>query len=678
MPDEKLVTAGIDLGTTFSATAYLGNQGKPQLIVNSQGDRLTPSAIFFTGDKVVVGEDAVVNAEAFPGQVARFFKRYMGEPTYAFLCNDRSYSAAALSSIVLAKLKDDLVDALKAEPEGVVITVPAYFGDLQRRDTLKAGQMAGLNVAQLINEPTAAAYSYGLHRIGESRQTLVFDLGGGTFDITILDIKGDDIIVRATGGDHQLGGIDWDEALIDYANEAFIKTHGKSLLEQEQSSLQLREKVVRTKLSLSVRRKTLMTLHYEGASLNVEINRQNFEAITKPLVERCRLMVDLILEEAERRPDDIDQVLLVGGATRMPMIKEMLQSFFNFFPSDVLNPDECVAMGAAVKAALLGIKKSPGIKRQNTRLDHLAKLHDINVTSHSFGFVVLKDGELYNSVILPKNTQYPCEMKREDYTTSGDNQATLKVILTEGEEKDPYLCSLIGHYEAYDLPPARAGKLRLRFTYRYNDNQIIEVEAYDLTNKRQLPVRALDGEPDLSSLYAMPLDVVLLLDCSGSMAGESLNQAKLASIEFLKKFDHPMGRIALVTFPGGIMHSLEDSVDEIITKIDRMVAYNGTPMTEGLKESMNKVLKDPYQDRVIVLLTDGAPNNPATAAEAARKAQTDGVRIIAVGVSGANAAFLKSIVSKPEDFHWASEPVKLSESFAQIATQLSSSGLRRH
>ena len=677
MPDENLVTAGIDLGTTFSATACLDNQGKPQLVVNSQGDRLTPSAVFFTGNKVVVGEDAVVNAEAFPGQVARFFKRYMGEPAYTFQCNDRSYSAADLSSIVLAKLKDDLVDTLKAEPEGVVITVPAYFGDLQRRDTLKAGQMAGLNVAQLINEPTAAAYSYGLHRITASRQTLVFDLGGGTFDITILDIKGDDIIVRATGGDHQLGGLDWDEALIDYANKAFIKAHGKSLLEQEQSSLQLRENAVRAKLNLSVRRKVQMSLHFEGASLNLEITRQNFEEMTNSLVERCRLMVELILEEAGSRPADIDQVLLVGGATRMPMIKEMLQSYFYFYPSGDLNPDECVAMGAAVKAALLGIKKSPGIKRQGTGLDQLAKLHDINVTSHSFGFVVLKEGELYNSVIIPKNTQYPCEMNRDDYTTSGDNQATLKVILTEGEEEDPYLCSLIGHYEAYDLPPARAGKLRLRFAYRYNDNQIIEVEAYDLTNKRQLPVRALDGEPDLSSLYAMPLDVVLLLDCSSSMLGESLNQAKLASMEFLKQFDHPMGRIALVTFPGGIMHSLEDPADKMITKINRMVANNGTPMTEGLEQSINSVLKDPDQDRVIILLTDGEPNNPATAADAAHKAQADAIRIITVGVSGANAAFLKSIVSKPEDFHWAGEPVKLSESFAQIATQLSSLGLKR-
>ena len=661
---------GIDLGTTYSTAAYLDKNGTTQIVENAEGGRLTPSAVFFDSDEIIVGEDAAASAEFFPRKVARFFKRYMGEPDYSFQHGDKSYSAAELSSFVLMKIKKDLAGKLGSELPGVIITVPAYFGDPQRRDTLKAAQLAGLQVRQLLNEPTAAAYSYGLQRMGKQQRTLVFDLGGGTFDVTVVEIKDDLIMVKSTGGDHQLGGLDWDEALANNLNEAFMKRHRINLFDSEDNYQQLWSKAAQAKVSLSSLKQVSLTLQAGGKSLKAAINRQQFEELTRPLLERCRMLVEMVLEEASVRPQEIQHVLLVGGATRMPMVGRMLESFFGFPPGIELNPDECVAMGAAVKAALL-YETDGGIKRRSGSTRQLIKMHDINVISHSFGFVVLKEGEFYNSVIIPKNTPYPCEMSRENYTTTFDNQLNLQVILTEGEEDDPHYCSLIGHYEAYDLPPSRAGELRLRFTYRYNENQVVEVAAYDLTNQKQLPVRPLEGVPQLASLLAVPLDVTLLLDCSYSMGGSPLREAKKAAINFIKNFKHPVGRIALVTFPGGVAHHLYALPDELPEKINKMFATNGTPMAEAFQQALQDVFIDPGNDKVIILLTDGAPNDWEATVQQVKLAQSVGIRVIAVGVRGADECFLRGVVKNHEDFYWAGEPVRLSDTFSHIATELS-------
>lgn len=669
---------GIDLGTTFSAAAHLDERGEPQIVLNAEGERLTPSAVLFDGDEVVVGRYAKDNAAAYPGQVAQIFKRQMGEADYRFVCQGRAYSAVELSAFVLKKVKDDAEGRLGSPLAEVVVTVPAYFGDPQRRATLEAADRAGLKVSQLLNEPTAAAYAYGLHRLGESRRVLVFDLGGGTFDVTVVAIKGPLIEVQATGGDHQLGGRDWDEALMRHLAEEFGREHGFDLQADEGTYHLLEEQAVKAKSALSSLTAVPLTLHAGGRSLRVDVTREGFESLTAHLLERCRLLTESVLAEAHLRRQDIDDVLLVGGATRMPMVAALLRGYFEREPGRELNPDECVAMGAAVKAALLAQERGALIVRLGPQAGLLAKMRDQNVISHSFGLVVLKDGALHNSIIIPKNTPCPCEKARADYATTYDNQGTLEVILTEGEDADPYNCDLIGHYEAYDLPAARAGGLRLQFTYRYNQNQVVEVEAFDLTHRRPLPVRSLPGRPDLAALAARPVDVALLLDCSGSMAGQSIADAKQAALSFLRSFTTPVGRVALIPFPGDNVHHLSEPGAGLVRKINEMHACDGTPMTEALEAAADTVLVDAGAERVIVLLTDGAPNDGAGARAAAARAKQGGIRIIAVGVHGADEGFLRGIVSAPGDYYRVGETVELAGTFANIASELSGgTGLSR-
>lgn len=663
---------GIDLGTTFSAVACMRQNGPSQIIKNSEGERLTPSAILFDGDDIIVGSLASMNAEAYPGQVAQYFKRYMGEKDYYFSYKKHRYSAVELSSVLLGKIKNDIEQYLGGQPRTTVITVPAYFGDPQRRATLEAAERAGLLVDQLLNEPTAAAYSFGIHRLGSRKCVLVFDLGGGTFDVSIIEINGDVIEVLATGGDHQLGGIDWDKELMDHFAGEFYHKYGVNLLQEEYTTQALREQVVKAKIALSSLSKVHLSLQAKGHVLDSVLTREQFERITDFLVKRCQMLTEMVLAERELKRKKINQVLLVGSSTRMPMIPKMLQEFFGFPPDAVLNPDECVAVGASIKAALLNAKKDrTWLSHSHDNGNQLCKITDRNVTSHSLGFVVYKDGSLHNSIVIPKNTLYPCERSRSDYTTTYQNQPTLEVILTEGEDMDPYNCSLIGRYEAYDLPPVPAGGLKLSFTFRYNLNQLIEVEAYDLTGKRPLPVRQLAGEPDLASLYPMPVNVALLIDCSGSMRGQPIEEAKRATLKFINSFNYPLGRVALVGFPGGILHNLETCDGYLPDTINSIRASGGTPMTEALNVTVDRVLYGSDAEKVIILLTDGEPNDPLTAAEAAKRAIANGIKIITVGVSGAHKCFLSSIASSPEDFHWVDEPFMLTTTFANIASELS-------
>ena len=489
---------GIDLGTTFSAISYVNEHGLPEVIENAEGERTTPSVVLFEGDDVHVGSYAKDNMTVYPGQGVEFVKRYMGDNLWTFEYKGRTYSAAEISSFILKKLKEDAEAKLGTTIKDVVITVPAYFGNPQRRATIEAGELAGLNVVQVINEPTAAAYSYGLHKLGKDQRMLVFDLGGGTFDVTVMEITGDMIEVKATNGDHQLGGKDWDEALIQYIAEKFEKAYRINPYSDETDYQTLKEKALAAKISLSSLPKVNIIYGCKGKILKEEITRQKFDELTSRLVNQCRMLTELVLHESRYKTADIDIVLLAGGSTRMPMVIDMLKEYFGKDPSKALNPDECVALGASVKAALLKKEKwfLPGEKK---RWALPSGMKDINVTSHSFGLAVLKDEELYNSIIIPKNTPYPCDLEKSDYVTSFDDQETLDVYVLEGEAEDPRDCELVGSYQIYDIPKRPEGKTRLKLTYKYNQNQIVEVSAVDLYSEKVLPIRMIE-DVDLNQL----------------------------------------------------------------------------------------------------------------------------------------------------------------------------------
>jgi len=489
---------GIDLGTTFSEIAHVNEHGVPEVIENAEGERITPSVVLFDGDEIHVGSYAKDNMAVYPGQGVEFVKRFMGDRLWSFEYGGRKYNASEISSFILKKLKTDAEGKLNTKISDVVITVPAYFGDPQRRATIEAGEMAGLNVVQVINEPTAAAYSYGLHKLGKDQRVLVFDLGGGTFDVTVMEISGEKIEVKATNGDHQLGGKDWDDALTQYIADKFQKTYRINPYDDEADYQSLKEKCLSAKISLSNLPKVNVIYGCKGKILKEEITRQKFEEITSRLVNQCRMLTELVLKEAKYRKIDIDVVLLAGGSTRMPMVVNMLKEYFGKEPSKALNPDECVALGAAVKAALLK-KETWSLPGQKKTWALPSGMKDINVTSHSFGLAVLKDGELFNSIIIPKNTPYPCEREKSDYVTTYDNQETLDLYVLEGEAEDPRDCDLVGSYQIYDIPKRPAGKTKLKVTYKYNQNQIVEVNTVELGNNNALPLKKIENV-DLNQL----------------------------------------------------------------------------------------------------------------------------------------------------------------------------------
>lgn len=564
----------------------------------------------------------------------------------------------------------------------VVITVPAYFGDPQRRATIEAGEMAGLNVVQVINEPTAAAYSYGLHKLGKDQRVLVFDLGGGTFDVTVMEISGDRIEVKATNGDHQLGGKDWDEALIQYIAEKFEKTHRINPYSDEADYQTLKEKCLSAKISLSTLPKVNLIYGCKGKTLKEEISRQKFEEITARLVNKCTMLTELVFKETKYKKTDIDIVLLAGGSTRMPMVVNMLKEYFGKEPSKTLNPDECVALGASVKAALLK-KETWSLPGQKPTWALPSGMKDINVTSHSFGLAVLKDGELFNSIIIPKNTPYPCDREKSDYVTTYDNQETLDLYVLEGEAEDPRDCELVGSYQIYDIPKRPAGKIKLNVTYTYNQNQLVEVNAMDLNNNNTLPMKMIDNT-DLNQLnVAAAMDIALLIDCSGSMSDQKIKDAQNAAIKFSESVTLGQSKIGVISFGGSRAQNecnLTSDYIEIKKSVMRLVASGGNPMWDAIDIADNQMFDYSYNSKkIIIVLADGDPGDATATLASAKRVKSKDARIIAIGVgNGVDEAFLRKIVSSQEDYHSVTDSFQLSETFINIATQLTGSGLRKY
>ena len=668
---------GIDLGTTFSAIAHINKRGVPEIIENAEGELITPSVVLFDGEEVIVGSYAKNNLTTFPGQTVEFVKQNMGDRSFAFEYQGKKYPATEISAFILKKLKVDAERRLGESIDEVVISVPAYFGDPQRRATKEAGEIAGLKVLQLINEPTAAAYAYGLHHMGRNQRALVFDLGGGTFDVTVVEISGDRIEVKATDGDHHLGGKDWDDALIQRIASHFEKTYAISPYANETDFHLLKAKAVAAKIALSKLPKVNIDFGCKGKILRSEISRQEFEFMTATLVDQCQMLTDKVIRDAGFKMTDIDAVLLAGGSTRMPMIRNMLEACFGKAPSTALNPDECVALGASVKAALLR-KEKWLLPAAGTTWALPSKMQDINVTSHSFGLVVLRDGRLFNSVVIPKNTDYPCEYSRDDYVTTYDNQLTLDLYVLEGEAADPRDCDLIGAYQIFDIPRGPIGGARLKVSYKYNDNQIIQVVAFDLNNKTLLPIRPID-HPDINLLgVSTAMDVAILVDCSGSMSGEKLANAQSAAIRFSETIIRGASKVGVVSF-GGAAAQLECALTadhaEFSRKIANLKAYGGNPMWDAIDVADHTIFGDQNSNsmKVIIVLADGDPGNAAATLASANRVKGNGIRIIAVGVgAGVDEAFLRKIVSEPNDYHFVGESFELKSTFINIATQLSS------
>ena len=489
---------GIDLGTTFSAVAHIDAYGKTQIIPNSESERITPSVILFDGPNVVVGTVAKNNAVAEPEKIVDFIKREMGKPKDQFHreFGGKIYSAEELSALIIKKLKGDAEKYLGEPVTDAVITVPAYFNDAERTATITAGQLAGLNVLQLINEPTAAALAYGLDKLDEDQTVFVFDLGGGTFDVTIMRIAEHKIEMLATNGDHRLGGKDWDDVIVNQVAEEFDRLHHETPLLELHSYQDLHNRALAAKIQLSNRESTTIVHHHNGKSVKLELSRKQFERRTRHLVEKCKTICEMVMQEAKMKWEEIDKVLLVGGMTRMPMIRAMIAAFSSVPLADYVNPDEAVAVGASIQGILSMLSEETvsgkkviddKIRKRFTSLEGgLIQVTDI--TSHTLG-VVLWDEKHLEEYVFPmirKMTAIPA-MKKNSFGTADANMQRAVVKVVEGESTLPGECTPLGVCDV-KLPPFLPKGAPVELTYQYNANQVLEVEVQAAGNRAKVSI----------------------------------------------------------------------------------------------------------------------------------------------------------------------------------------------
>ncbi len=484
---------GIDLGTTFSAVAHIDAYGKPQIIPNPENERITPSVILFDSDSVVVGTVARNNAVAEPEKIVDFVKREMGKSKDQFYreFGGKKYAAEELSAVILKKLKEDAELYLEQTVTDAVITVPAYFNDSERTATITAGQLAGFNVLQIVNEPTAAALAYGLDKLDQDQTAFVFDLGGGTFDVTIMRIKDRKLEIITTNGDHRLGGKDWDDVIVNYVAEEFSRAHGENPLLDLQSYQDLQTRAVAAKIQLSSRDRTTIVLHHNGQSVKVDLTRSDFENRTRNLVEKCKTICEIALHDAKMKWEQIDNILLVGGMTRMPMVRDMITQLSSTPIATDVNPDEGVAMGAAIQATLALLREEDesgqAILDQDTRAQFSTRegrlMQVIDITSQTLGVVLWDDSNLEEYVypMIRKRTAIPAVAKNL-FGTADANMPRAVVKIVEGESSVPGECTPLGVCDI-TLPPFLPKGSPVELSYQYNANQVLEV-AIEACGKR--------------------------------------------------------------------------------------------------------------------------------------------------------------------------------------------------
>jgi molecular chaperone DnaK len=480
-----LSAVGIDLGTTYSSVAIVNGSGQPELIPNAESERLTASAILFDEDTIVVGQMAKDALVTDPDRVVLFVKRQMGNPHWYYTYHGQKYGPADVSAVVLKKLKQDAELYLGRQLPHVVITVPAYFDDDRRRATITAGEIAGFHVLGLVNEPTAAAIAFGVDRSERAETILVYDLGGGTFDATVMRVDGKDIRIVATDGDHQLGGKDFDDALMKYAVEQFNQEHGFDPTTDLSIAAELRARAEKAKCELSKRRKTMLMLRAQGKVSRISITREQFSDLIKSKLDTTLTLIRDVLRQAQLQPAQIDRVLLIGGSTRIPAIADMLHGFFGQPPDDSVNPDEAVSLGAALMAAKKVVDVTPE-EVAPPIAEKVGGLQITDVTSHSLGIEAFVPGtqQRINSILIPRNSPIPTEASRE-YVTTMPGQTGIKVTIYQGEFKDPDLCNPVGEFVMTGLPPNRPAGRKVRVTVSCGTDGVVEVTAVDIETGKQ-------------------------------------------------------------------------------------------------------------------------------------------------------------------------------------------------
>ena len=694
------INVGIDLGTTYSAVSTFDKvKGTPVVLKNSLNNDFTPSVINIQNGTITIGQDAKDMQGMGDQNTAAFYKTFMGDNNFKMNIDGQDYTSEDLSGLYLQELKKDIERKNNIEIGGAVITVPAYFNEAQRQATINAGKRAGLNVLKIINEPTAAIIAYGLTG-GADKTVMVYDLGGGTFDVTIAAVQGSSVSVLGTNGDHQLGGKDWDFVVLNYLQEEFLNEYDIDIKEYPDDYNQLQVEVENAKKKLSQLEKTTVSVACNGCVGRYEITREWFNDATSDLLNRTQLLTEQCFKELgdQFSWSTIDEIVLVGGSTRMPQIREFVTRMIGKPPVTSVNVDTIVSCGAAIQAVIstektvtLSLGKAapstngaPAQKKTLTLGANSIK----DVTSHSLGLLsVAEDGSRYvNTIIIPKNEHIPSTQSRPFKIRSRkSSEMQIDAYILQGESEFPRDNHILGQYIITGMDEQPEKEIVIDIQYTYDENGMVVITAVQRKTGKNLVVTKMEARGDTSwmdgapakQVESVPTTIYIALDVSGSMSGSSINAAEKAALKLCSGLDLTSTKVSLVLFankhhmacyPSHNMKEISDCIKKACAfkyNYEKDLGWG----TNGPLGYINNSLSDSAlnsEKHFIVLLTDGEFFNANDEINNSTKLKNRGVEIITIGIEGADKNFLKKLATSDEGSMMANIN-QLQEAFSNIA-----------
>lgn len=698
------LTVGIDLGTTYSVIAYIDPlTKKPVIIKNRYGNSTTPSAIGFNPNGTyVIGEDAKTMEEAGDVNTTSFYKLHMGDHSYKVKIYGKEYTAMELSALFLKRLVEDAESTIGEKIRDAVITVPAYFEEASKNDTIKAGELAGLNVINIISEPTAACVAYGLNEGSGDKKILIYDLGGGTFDVTIAQVSKESIDVLGTNGHHQLGGRDWDSALCEWMVTKFYEETGVDISGNEEIAAINMVKAEKAKKQLSISTFTDITVDDGEQKCKFRLTREEFESLTSYQLGITTDLIDETFEEIGISWSDLNGAVLVGGSTKMPMVKNYIRE--NEVPIlDGVHPDEAVAIGAAIQAnistycALLpGDKKKSSFtlvgsgKMNLTQLPGAKVIKD--VISHSLGMIMSNEDEtkFVNDIMIKRNTSIENAIttkKRELRVSKHKEKNLLDIYLLQGESDEPIDCTIAKRYCFYDIEYVQGGRTMLDITFSHTINGTIDISAIQSETGKTLKFKEEAIPDDMSWITRSPRELysesveslpqpgvlIMALDVSGSMDGERITEAKKAMSNFVQEFEDSNIQIGIVAFadrteiickPTDNYSKVQKSISSLVCNV-KGAGYgtSANPMSLIYKELQRFGM---YDFVYTIVLTDGYWSAQSAAIDTKKKFVKSGFEIIGMGFGEADINFLRKLSTR-EDLAKVDDIKSLNENLSSIA-----------